>query len=206
MRIAIIGAGVAGLTCAVELAERGVAVEVFERASVIGQTSCSWYAGGMLAPWCELERAEPLISTLGEQSVAWWSRQFSEVVHKGTLVVAHGRDAVELTRFAQRTHRHRRVAAALIEMLEPDLGGASTRAFISRMRRILTHAPLSSCSRGGSSNSAALCTWAHLPHRRNLRIARSSIALGSIGTVFSSRRRWRSESQILCCTVATSRR
>lgn len=38
-------------------------------------------------------------------------------------MVAHGRDAVELTRFAQRTHRHRRVAAAVIEMLEPDLGG-----------------------------------------------------------------------------------
>jgi glycine oxidase len=123
MRIAIIGAGVAGLTCAVELAERGVAVEVFERASVIGQTSCSWYAGGMLAPWCELERAEPLIATLGEQSIAWWSRHVSEIVHKGTLVVAHARDAVELTRFAQRTDRYRRVDAAEIEMLEPDLGG-----------------------------------------------------------------------------------
>ncbi|HUK56630.1 MAG TPA: FAD-dependent oxidoreductase, partial [Nitrospiria bacterium] len=32
MRVTVIGAGVAGLACAVELAERGAQVEVLERA------------------------------------------------------------------------------------------------------------------------------------------------------------------------------
>ncbi|HET7756386.1 MAG TPA: FAD-dependent oxidoreductase, partial [Steroidobacteraceae bacterium] len=65
MRVAVIGAGVAGLACAVELAERGAAVEVLERAAAAGIGGCSWFAGGMLAPWCELETCGPLIAQLG---------------------------------------------------------------------------------------------------------------------------------------------
>ena len=51
MRVTVIGAGVAGLTCALELAERGVAVEILERSAQLGAPGCSWFAGGMLAPW-----------------------------------------------------------------------------------------------------------------------------------------------------------
>ena len=123
MNVAIIGAGVAGLTCAVELAQRGVEVEVFERAAALGQTSCSWYAGGMLAPWCELESAEPLIAQLGEQGIAWWRERFPGTVRNGSLVFAHGRDAAELTRFAQRTKHYEWVDAAAIAELEPELAG-----------------------------------------------------------------------------------
>ncbi len=75
-QVAVIGAGVAGLTCAVELAERGVPVEVLERAGRLGEAACSWQAGGMLAPWCERATAEPLVSQLGDEAIEWWSSRF----------------------------------------------------------------------------------------------------------------------------------
>lgn len=78
MQVTVIGAGVAGLACAVELAERGAEVEVLERGEKLGASSCSWFAGGMLAPWCELESAEPLIARLGSESIAWWRQRLAQ--------------------------------------------------------------------------------------------------------------------------------
>lgn len=132
MKITIIGAGVAGLTCGVEFAERGASVEVLERGNDLGPQSCSWYAGGMLAPWCERECAEPLIAELGEQSLHWWRERFPGTESYGTLVVAHGRDHLELTRFAQRTERCEWLDAAGIAALEPDLSGRFTKALFMK--------------------------------------------------------------------------
>jgi glycine oxidase len=120
-KVAIIGAGVAGLTCAVELAERGAEVEVFERAARLGEAACSWQAGGMLAPWCERATSEPLIAQLGDEAVEWWSARFPDTVRRGTLVVAHARDHAELTEFASRTERFERLDRARLAELEPDL-------------------------------------------------------------------------------------
>ena len=123
MRVAVIGAGVAGLACAVELAERGVSVEVFERSETLGASACSWQAGGMLAPWCERESAAPLIARLGEESIEWWAARFPGTVRRGSLVVAHGRDAGELRAFARKTERFERVDGARVAELEPALAG-----------------------------------------------------------------------------------
>ncbi len=128
MRAAVLGAGVAGLACAVELAERGVAVEVLEQGERLGAGCCSWYAGGMLAPWCERESAEPLVATLGAESLGWWPARFPGTVLKGSLVVAHGRDAGELRQFARRTERHQWLDAEGIGTLEPDLAGRFSQA------------------------------------------------------------------------------
>jgi glycine oxidase len=122
VQVSVIGAGVAGLTCAIELAERGVAVEVLERAPHLGAAGCSWYAGGMLAPWCERESADELIAQLGEEGLSWWRERFPGTNQQGTLVVAHGRDTPELADFGRRTSHFARVGAAQIEALEPDLG------------------------------------------------------------------------------------
>jgi len=123
MRVSVIGAGIAGLACALELAERGVAVEVLERAPASGPTGCSWFAGGMLAPWCERESCGALIARLGEESLPWWRAHFPATVRNGTLVLAHGRDRPELAQFARGTERFAALDAAAIAALEPDLAG-----------------------------------------------------------------------------------
>src|SRR5579863_9615032 len=128
MRVAVIGAGVAGLTCALELAERGASVEVLERAHELPAAGCSWFAGGMLAPWCELESATPLIEQLGAESIAWWRERFAGTVANGTLVVAHGRDLAELQQFARRTAQFQELDREALGALEPELAGRFSRA------------------------------------------------------------------------------
>ena len=126
--ILVIGAGVAGLTSALELADRGLGVEVVERGRVLGEGSCSWMAGGMLAPWCERATTEPEVADWGAPSIDWWAERFPETVRKGSLVVAQARDLPDLTRFAQRTERFDWLDADGITELEPDLGGRFRRA------------------------------------------------------------------------------
>ena len=46
MRVTVVGAGVVGLTAALELCERGAEVTVVERAAHLGESACSWCAGG----------------------------------------------------------------------------------------------------------------------------------------------------------------
>src|SRR4029077_7595495 len=128
MRVAVIGAGVAGLTCALELAERGASVEVLERADELPAAGCSWFAGGMLAPWCELESATPLIAQLGAEGILWWRERFPGTVANGTLVVAHGRDLAELQQFARRTGEFQQLGGEELAALEPELQGRFSRA------------------------------------------------------------------------------
>ncbi len=125
-RVTVIGAGIAGVACAYELARRGASVAIVERRAAAGR-GCSWYAGGMLAPWCECETAEPLIGDLGRESLDFWQREFPGTVTRGTLVVAPRRDAPELQRFARRTSEFRWVEANEIAELEPQLAGVHSR-------------------------------------------------------------------------------
>jgi glycine oxidase len=127
MRVTVIGAGVAGLACALELAERGASVQLLERASEPARAGCSWYAGGMLAPWCERENSEELIATLGVPGIDWWSER-AAVARNGTLVVAHARDATELTRFARRTSHCQWLDGGGLRELEPELADRFDRA------------------------------------------------------------------------------
>lgn len=120
--ITIAGAGVAGLACAYELASRGAEVVIFETGAAPSDNACSWLAGGMLAPYCEGETAEPVVTRLGRDAKAWW-RRITSVEEHGTLVLAPPRDRAELTRFARRTTGHRLLDSAEIAELEPDLSG-----------------------------------------------------------------------------------
>jgi glycine oxidase len=120
-RAAVVGAGVLGLATAIELAERGFKVTLYERNPGLGGNA-SWLAGGMLAPFCEGESASAGVVERGRKSLDWWARH-APVVRNGTLVVAPPRDAPDLDRFAQRTQGWERLDEAAIGSLEPDLAG-----------------------------------------------------------------------------------
>ena len=127
MTLPILGAGVAGLVTAVELAERGVEVAVWEQAATPKHNRCSRFAGGMLAPWCEGESAEPEVVRLGISAIDWWQRHVPDCQQLGTLVLAPPRDMAELTRFARRSQEHVAQDGAQIAELEPDLAGRFQR-------------------------------------------------------------------------------
>lgn len=123
MKIVIKGAGIAGLVTAHELVNRGLSVEVHERATSVGH-GASRYAGGMLAPYCEREAAPEQVLQLGLQGLDWWRKTMpADVIGKGTLVLAQSRDIAELSRFAARTQGYEWVDAEAIAALEPDLAG-----------------------------------------------------------------------------------
>lgn len=119
--ILVIGAGVAGLATAAELVSRGAHVRIIDRNGPPGPHHCSWWAGGMLAPFCEYENAEEPVLRLGQGAARWWAAMGAEVQHRGTLVVAPTRDRAELRRFARRTEGFREVSGLEIAALEPDL-------------------------------------------------------------------------------------
>ncbi|KRE09076.1 thiamine biosynthesis protein thio [Bosea sp. Root670] len=127
MKVAVVGAGVVGLACATELLARGAQVTIHERGPRIGAEACSWYAGGMLAPWCEGESAEEPVIRLGQQAADWWERHAGGVVRNGTLVVAPSRDRSELRRFGQRTSHFEEIDGDAVAVLEPDLAGRFSR-------------------------------------------------------------------------------
>ncbi|MBW4962224.1 FAD-dependent oxidoreductase [Sulfitobacter sp. CW3] len=126
-RITIIGAGVAGLCVARALLDRGADVCVVDRNAALGPQACSWWAGGMLAPYCEGESAEEPVVRLGQEAADWWAAKTSAVHRCGTLVVSPARDRADLNRFARRTQAFREVDADEISQLEPDLAGRFTK-------------------------------------------------------------------------------
>lgn len=124
----VVGAGVVGLCVAAELERRGVAVTVIDREAGPGPHACSWWAGGMLAPFCEAAVTEEPVARLGRDAAEWWERAGADVVRRGSLVVALGRDRRELDRFARRTSGYRILSADALAEIEPQLAGRFDRA------------------------------------------------------------------------------
>ncbi|UGY16582.1 FAD-dependent oxidoreductase [Bradyrhizobium septentrionale] len=121
--VSIIGAGIAGAWHALLLAEAGRAVTLHERSDAAMTESTSHFAGGMLAPWCEAEASEPVISRLGIRALDLWRQHFPKTPFNGSLVVAHPRDRADFERFARLTTNHRRLDAEGLRELEPSLEG-----------------------------------------------------------------------------------
>ena len=104
------------------LAEAGLPVTLHERDHDLTAATSHW-AGGMIAPGCESDGAEPAVIRLGRRSLDLWRRHLPETPMHGSLVVAHPRDRADLERFARQTDGHRQVDEAAIAALEPALGG-----------------------------------------------------------------------------------
>jgi glycine oxidase len=121
--VSVIGAGIAGAWQALLFAQAGHDVTLHERSDETMTQSTSYWAGGMLAPWCEAETSEPVIVRLGIRSLDLWREHFPQTPFNGSLVVAHPRDRADFERFAKRTSGHRRLDATAMTELEPSLEG-----------------------------------------------------------------------------------
>jgi glycine oxidase len=123
MSVHVLGSGIAALCTAYTLLKEGYTVRLSSQSHGLSPECASWWAGGMLAPYCEMEQAhDPVILELGRQSLAFW-QQFPFTTTQGTLVVASTAHAAELKRFARRTTHFEQVDAEGVARLEPDLAG-----------------------------------------------------------------------------------
>src|SRR5580698_1377730 len=121
--ISVIGAGIAGAWQALLFANTGRSVTLHERGDAAMTQATSHWAGGMLAPWCEREASEPVITRLGIRSLDLWRGEFPDTQFNGSLVVSHPRDRADYERFAKLTTGHRRLDAGAVQNLEPSLDG-----------------------------------------------------------------------------------
>jgi len=119
----VIGAGIAGTWQALLFAKAGCEVALYERSDASMTQSTGHWAGGMLAPYCEGETAEYLITRLGLRSLDLWREAMPQAKFNGSLVVAHPRDRADIERFDRLAGPHRRIDADEIAKLEPALAG-----------------------------------------------------------------------------------
>ncbi len=126
--ITILGAGVLGLSIATEVSARGGRVSILDPNGTPGPHGCSWWAGGMLAPFCEGESAEEPVVRLGQDAISWWQEKGAEITFHGSMVVAQNRDIKELARFGRRTSNFEEIGTDKISELEPDLEGRYRKA------------------------------------------------------------------------------
>jgi glycine oxidase len=151
--VTVIGAGIAGTWQALTLARAGFDVRLHERSDASLDQSAAYFAGGMLAPWCEQETAEPAITRLGIRSLALWREELPDTPFNGSLVVAHPRDRADLERFERLTTNHARIRGDELARLEPALasrfpeglffageGHVEPRPVLSRLHDHLTEA------------------------------------------------------------------
>lgn len=133
--VGIVGAGLLGRLVALELVRAGTSVTVVDRDDGSAQGSCSWVGAGMLSPYSELEKAEPLIAHMGLEGMRRWRELLPTLPHpvffrdNGSLIVAHRQDAGDLDAFDRQVSARleydqvvRRVDRTGIVELEPELG------------------------------------------------------------------------------------
>ncbi len=121
--ISVIGAGIAGTWQALLFAKAGCKVTLYERGDASMTQAVSHWAGGMLAPYCESEAAEPLVTRLGLRSLDLWRSETPQTPFNGSLVVAHARDRADFERFGRLANGHRHIDTTELASLEPDLAG-----------------------------------------------------------------------------------
>jgi glycine oxidase len=121
--VTVVGAGIAGTWQALLFANAGYKVTLLERGDPSLVRAAAFWAGGMLAPDCEAETAEPIVTRLGRRSLELWRSHLRDVAVNGSLVVAHPRDRADYERFARLTSGHERVNGGRLAELEPALAG-----------------------------------------------------------------------------------
>lgn len=135
-RIAILGGGLSGRLTALQLAEQGCQVSLFDKGTRAGEHAAAYVAAAMLAPAAEAVEATPEVIKLGRQSIPLWRairgrlKTHTMMQENGSLIVWHGQDkplSAEFVRHLKRggtaEHEIVRWNAQTIARNEPQLGG-----------------------------------------------------------------------------------
>ncbi len=132
----IVGAGVIGRLMALELHRLGWQVSLFDEDGMEATKGCSHAGAGMLAPFSELEKSQPIIADLGLEALELWPGIMATLSdaghptyfqHDGSLVVAHPSDEPELQRLSSRVLEYsgqdsfEQVESGRVRELEPGL-------------------------------------------------------------------------------------
>lgn len=147
MKVAIIGAGVMGLTLAFTLFNQGNAVTLIERPRKKGEWICSDIAAGMLSPIAELEIADELIYSMGHVAIQiHWPKILKILPHAiyfralGSLLVAHRQNHAELERVVSKIQKHNGHVKKLTQnervTLEPALSALHHAYYLSNEAQI----------------------------------------------------------------------
>lgn len=137
--VAVLGGGLAGRLCALQMARTGRTVVLVERDGPDGRGAAAHIAAAMLAPLAESAISERSVVEMGMASVSLWRDLIATLPapvffqQDGTLVVWHAGDRNEATMFASRVRavapadavqaQFRAVDGAAIAELEPTLAG-----------------------------------------------------------------------------------
>lgn len=101
MSVAVIGAGISGLSVAYKLVTSGLDVCVYDREAVPARNA-SWIAGGMLAPYSEIEALPMPFVEAGLRAIDLWQKIAPQTLtQNGSLLIAHKEDRHMLDRFAR---------------------------------------------------------------------------------------------------------
>ncbi len=131
MNIGIVGAGIVGRLLAWTLATQNHKVTLFDKTSADDDSTASFVAAGMLAPYAELESGETKIFEMAKDAVPRWQSILSkfrtaiELQPTGSLLLAKPNETAELQHFINRAKRMqvslKMIGGQGIGKLEPEL-------------------------------------------------------------------------------------
>ena len=128
MKIVIVGAGIAGKLCALNLKQAGHDVAVFERHARYSEAATSFVAAGLLTPLAETANGDPDIAALGKIGLRLWQDLASEfndrdlVDINGSVSLAFKSDLGEFRDFERKlAAKGVKVETKNATLLEPDL-------------------------------------------------------------------------------------
>lgn len=156
-KIAIVGAGIIGRLLAFGLIRKGYQVTIFDANNLLGKSSCSYAAAGMLSPIAELESGDPFIYELGKTSLELWDSILLELnapvyfKKNGSLMISHAQDVAELNHFKTKVNFQsdneinlKFLSPKEMSELEPDLHWKSQGLYLQNEGQIDNRMLLSS--------------------------------------------------------------
>jgi len=125
-RFGIVGAGLMGRLLAVELAQAGAQVDLYEQGGPDAALSAARVAAAMLAPLAESAITEDIVVNMGVHSLSRWPEIIAKLAspvffqQNGSLILWHRQDANDAERFIKHLQKNQRNNPALTkpEMLD----------------------------------------------------------------------------------------